>query len=180
MDLQIARHQPDLAAGAIARIDGADAILRRSIETRIAHLQRVVVERFRVGPPGPGPMRMIFEADGAANQMRLMRGIAEIVVETAWAGIGPMQDAVHIGEVAFQPQAVVQRHVECVQTGAAIHPDGLIAGHAQLHADGLKQCFCQFENFRAPLECHWLLDGTVEYCGSGCSGGRWIGKTFRR
>ena len=35
---------------------------------------------------------MILETDAAAHQVRLARGVAQIVVEAAWAGIGPIQN----------------------------------------------------------------------------------------
>src|ERR1039458_5494246 len=87
-------HEANFAAWTIACVHDANAILRRSIETCVAHLQRLIVERFRVRPPGLGPVGMIFQADAAAHQMRLARGVAQIVVETAGAGIGPVEDAI--------------------------------------------------------------------------------------
>src|ERR1039458_1578681 len=124
VDFDCTGYQPDFAAWTIACVHDANAILRRSIETCVAHLQRLIVERFRVRRPGLGPVGMIFQADAAAHQMRLARGVAQIVVETAGAGIGPVQDAIdfrgagaRLGEAALEPQAVVERHVESVEAG---------------------------------------------------------------
>ncbi len=74
----------------------------------VSHLQRCVPERFRVRHPRQAPVGTIAEAGQrrletlrifferqTAHQMRLLRRIAEIVVEAARAGIGPPNDALN-------------------------------------------------------------------------------------
>src|SRR4051812_48398214 len=88
-----------------------------------------------------------------------MRGVAEVVIETARSGIRPVQDAVDLGEAlrffvrganlgkpVSEPSAIVQDGINEVQICSASDTDGLIAGNAQLHADALEQTFGEFEN----------------------------------
>ena len=106
--------------------------------------------------------RVLFVAQ-AAHQVRLLREVAEIVVESAGAGIGPVDDGIELleavgfvgngaqlGEFLLEPHAVVEGVVEGVEVGAAIHRDGLVARDAQLHADALEQRFGQLEDAGAP------------------------------
>src|SRR5262249_37566245 len=95
--------------------------------------------------------RRVFFKTGAANQMRLLGQIAQIVIKTPGTGILTVDDLVqplgafafrrrfaNLAELLFEPEAVVKREVYRVEVRAAPDRDGLILFDAELHADALK------------------------------------------
>src|SRR3984885_15169633 len=96
----VACDQPDLTAGTIACVDQSNAVLGGRVEVCVAHAERLVAERFRVSPPGLAPLRLILETDAAAHQVRLARKVAQVVIEAAWPGIGPIQNAIDLYGIA--------------------------------------------------------------------------------
>src|SRR5882724_4919226 len=107
MNLDLAvRREPDFGSYRIAGVDDANFVLRLRIQIAIGQLERRIVQRFGMIPPGsrilqhraaqpakrkPDQRRLevsgIAIESGAANQVRLAREISEVVVESTRAGI---------------------------------------------------------------------------------------------
>src|SRR5690242_19017360 len=96
--------------------------------------------------------------------MRPTRWIAQLIVEAAGTGIGTVQDlfdpcqplvfaleGANGCESSFQPAGVVQRMVDLIQVGAALHGQRLVLRHAELCANALEQRLSQLENTPAQL-----------------------------
>src|SRR5258708_29592585 len=96
--------------------------------------------------------------------MGLGSRIAEVIVETARARMGPIQNffnrcpavslVFHFSdgrEALIEPAAAVQRSINSVESRSAIYRDRLVFFDAQLHANALKERFCELEDARAPV-----------------------------
>src|SRR2546430_1629517 len=130
----VACHQPDFTSRAVARIHNPYLVLRARVETTIMHAKRRFLQSLGMVPPrasacarwpepdqrGPQKRRILIEAR-AAQQMRLFGEIAEIIIETAWPGIAPVQNLITAREaIGFkrplpqfikslsEPQTIVQ------------------------------------------------------------------------
>src|SRR5437879_10642634 len=168
--------QANSSARNVTCIEDAELVTRAAVETLVTQFERLVIERRRVVPPGNAPALVskiderrsekggIILKTRSAEQMRLAQQIAQVVVETAGAGVGPGDDGLDAlqalsfgrqfanrGKLGFQPNAVVQRHIDVVQVRSAVHGDGFVKWHAQLHADTVVERLRQLENARSPV-----------------------------
>src|SRR5438128_1508828 len=142
------RNQANPAARQVARINDAEFIAGRGIEAGVTQVEWLVIKRRSAAPPGNSSAfvaeiherrmqkrRVSFKAR-SLDQMRLTEQIAEVVVETARAWIGPTEnfsnafEALLFGgqianpiELLSEPEAVVQWHVDVVEVRAAVHRD---------------------------------------------------------
>src|ERR1043166_89377 len=96
--------------------------------------------------------------------MRLIRDIAEIIIEAAWTRIGPVHNFMdagqtfgfagklpHLGEALREPESIIQRSVDCIEICAAVDRNGFVARYAQLHTDTLEQRLGELENTSAQV-----------------------------
>src|SRR4026209_1396645 len=96
--------------------------------------------------------------------MRLLQGVAEIIVKAVSTRLRPVNDAVdgseffrfagerrHFGETCEEPAPVVQRRLETVELGAATDRDRTITFDAQLLSNALKQRFGKNVDSLTPL-----------------------------
>ena len=192
--------QPELALWVVASVDHPDLVVRLRIEIGVDHLERGVIQHLRVVHPGyaaryPGVVLRLIKHQvlleihprelestrilgepAALHQMRLAGNVAQVIIEPARPGIGPLEDFLYCfepvgirGELAdaselFQePLTIVERELQRIQAGTAVHCDGFVQLDTQLHANALEERFGQLEDARAPLRIGVFHQGAVEH-----------------
>ena len=156
--------QADFHLEHVAGVNNAQPIRCVAVESIVTHGERLAEDRAGMPAPRTSPTRIlikcghravkrggVFVISRAQDQVRPAQGIAQIVVKTTRAGIGPVHDRIDLRQsrrfpvelldrlkLTHEPEPVVQHLVDRVEGGTAADVDRLVTGYAQLHANALE------------------------------------------